>query len=200
MNEKKLATMICCVCKKEIDKSYGGINTLGNYCKKCAFDRVLNIQIEKDFETEEEELTDNRAFDLIVEFDEMGFEPTTLPPRDMSVEEYTAMWKAEMIKEIFHLQSENEKLKTELRKECEEHEEFTQKAKAEIERLTEVKEEVKQLKENLAVLKAESEKLKQSCAEAVNSFIRLETLYKVKCQELEIANKKLEELKGGKID
>lgn len=38
---------------------------------------------------------------------------------------------------IHRLQSENENLKNELRKECEEHEEFTQKAKAEIERLTE---------------------------------------------------------------
>lgn len=72
-----------------------------------------------------------------------------------------------------------------------------QEQKAEIERLTE---EIKSIKELTAEQVAESEKLKQSCAEAVNSFIRLETLYKVKCQELEIANKKLEELKGGKTD
>ena len=38
---------------------------------------------------------------------------------------------------IHSLQNENATLKTELRKECEEHEEFTKKAKAEIERLTE---------------------------------------------------------------
>lgn len=38
---------------------------------------------------------------------------------------------------IYRLQSENKTLKTELRKECEEHEEFTKKAKEEIERLTE---------------------------------------------------------------
>ena len=69
--------------------------------------------------------------------------------------------------------------------------------KAEIERLTEG---IKSIKEMTAEQVDESEKLKQSCAEAVNSFIRLETLYKVKCQELEIANKKLEDLKGGKID
>ncbi|MBQ5929227.1 MAG: hypothetical protein IIX02_00375 [Clostridia bacterium] len=69
--------------------------------------------------------------------------------------------------------------------------------KAEIERLTE---EVKKIKEMTAEQVVESEKLKQSCLEAVNSFIRMETLYKVKCQELEIANKKLEELKSGKID
>ena len=69
--------------------------------------------------------------------------------------------------------------------------------KAEIERLTE---EIKSIKEMTAEQVVESEKLKQSCAEAVNSFVRLETLYKIKCQELEIANKKLEEVKGGKTD
>ena len=72
-----------------------------------------------------------------------------------------------------------------------------QDQKAEIERLTE---EIKSIKKLTTEQVAESEKLKQSCAEAVNSFIRLETLYKVKCQELEIENKKLEDLKGGKID
>ena len=69
--------------------------------------------------------------------------------------------------------------------------------KAEIERLTE---EIKSIKEMTAEQVIESEKLKQSCAEAVNSFVRLETLYKVKCKELELANKKLEEVKGGKTD
>ena len=68
---------------------------------------------------------------------------------------------------------------------------------AEIERLTE---EIKSIKEMTAEQVVESEKLKQSCAEAVNSFVRLETLYKIKCKELEIANKKLEEVKGGKTD
>lgn len=67
----------------------------------------------------------------------------------------------------------------------------------EIERLTEA---IKSIKEMSAEQVVESEKLKQSCAEAVNSFVRLETLYKVKCKELEIANKKLEELKGGKAN
>jgi hypothetical protein len=75
--------------------------------------------------------------------------------------------------------------------------EIINRQKAEIERLTE---EIKSIKELTAEQVIESEKLKQSCAEAVNSFVRLETLYKIKCQELEIANKKLEDLKGGKID
>ena len=84
-----------------------------------------------------------------------------------------------------------------LHSEIEQFEENEKAYKAEIERLTE---EIKSIKEITSEQVVESEKLKQSCAEAVNSFIRLETLYKVKCKELEIANKKLEELKGGKID
>lgn len=43
--------------------------------------------------TEKEE----RFIDLLVEFDEMGFEPTTLPPQDMSVEEYTAFYKNKLL-------------------------------------------------------------------------------------------------------
>lgn len=35
--------------------------------------------------------------DLLTEFDEMGFEPTTLPPPDMSVEEYTAFYKNKLL-------------------------------------------------------------------------------------------------------
>ena len=46
--EKKLATMICSVCGKEIDKNYAR-NTIGNYCKTCAFDRALILQIDKDY-------------------------------------------------------------------------------------------------------------------------------------------------------
>lgn len=71
------------------------------------------------------------------------------------------------------------------------------KQKAEIERLTE---DISRIKTMTAEQAVESEKLKNSIAEAVNSFVRLETLYKIKCKELEIANKKLEELNGGKVD
>ena len=38
-----------------------------------------------------------RWIDLLTEFDEMGFEPTTLPPKDMSVEEYTAFYKDKLL-------------------------------------------------------------------------------------------------------
>lgn len=58
----------------------------------------------------------------------------------------------------------------------------------------------KQIQEMTAEQAIESEKLKNSIAEAVNAFVRLETLYKIKCKELEIANEKLEGLKGGKAD
>ena len=43
--------------------------------------------------TEKEE----RFIDLLIEFDEMGFEPTTLPPKDMSVEEYIAFYKNKLL-------------------------------------------------------------------------------------------------------
>ena len=105
---------------------------------------------------------------------------------------------------IHRLQSENKELRTESDRMVAEHLAFTELAKkadeqqkAEIERLTE---EIKSIKELTTEQVVESENLKQSCAEAVNSFIRLETLYKIKCKELELVNKKLEELKGGKID
>ncbi len=55
--------------------------------------------------------------------------------------------------------------------------------KAEIERLT-----------------GEIQKATETTITASRCFTRMETLYKLKCQELEIANKKLEELKGGKVD
>ena len=60
--------------------------------------------------------------------------------------------------------------------------------------------EAKDLRRENAEHKAEIERLTEAGNEAVRSFTRMETLYKIKCQELEIANKKLEELKGGKID
>ena len=50
MEEKKLATMICCNCGNGTDKNYAK-NTIGNYCKRCAFDRALKIQIDKYYES-----------------------------------------------------------------------------------------------------------------------------------------------------
>lgn len=61
MEEKKLATMICIVCGKEIEKNYAR-NTIGNYCKTCAFDRALNIQIDKDYASGE--MDENIIFDV----------------------------------------------------------------------------------------------------------------------------------------
>ena len=65
------------------------------------------------------------ALDLICRLQEQN--------ESLKPDHYRASWKAK----FFETKQENEKLKTELRKECEEHEEFTKKAKAEIERLTE---------------------------------------------------------------
>ena len=39
----------------------------------------------------------DKWIDLLTEFDEMGFEPTTLPPKDMTVEEYTAFYKEKLL-------------------------------------------------------------------------------------------------------
>ena len=127
MKEKKLATMICCVCGKEIDKSYGGIKTVGNYCKKCAFDRGLKIQIDKDFENGE--------------FDEDIISDAT---EAVKKNQNAGCYVEDLLSIIHRLQSENKKLKTELQKECQEHLAFAELAKkadkqqkAEIERLTE---------------------------------------------------------------
>ena len=52
-----------------------------------------------------EELAE-RWIDLLVEFDEIGFEPTTLPPNDMSVEEYTAFYKDKLLMCLAHERKE----------------------------------------------------------------------------------------------
>ena len=44
---------------------------------------------------------DEKFIDLLVEFDEMGFEPTNLTSIDMSVEEYTAYWKNRLLHTFF---------------------------------------------------------------------------------------------------
>ena len=51
-----------------------------------------------------EKLMNDRLLDLLIEFDEMGFEPTALPPPGMSAEEYAQNWKSELLKEIQGLQ------------------------------------------------------------------------------------------------
>lgn len=60
-------------------------------------------------------------------------------------------------------------------------------------------EEIKRIKEMTNEQEVESEKLKNSIAEAVNSFVRLETLYKIKCKELEIAEEKTRKETAEKI-
>ena len=42
-------------------------------------------------------IIDERWINLLTEFDEMGFEPTTLPPKEMTVEEYTAFYKSRLL-------------------------------------------------------------------------------------------------------
>lgn len=60
---------------------------------------------------EEKKLTDEME-DLMIEFDEMGFEPTTLCP---NAEEYAKDWKKRLV-ELFHrCEAENERLTEELK-------------------------------------------------------------------------------------
>lgn len=106
---------------------------------------------------------DDDVVDLLVEFDEMGFAPTTTCPNP---EEYAREWKMAMLKKVHRLQSENaewqkdyialdleaRKLQTELDKELAEHEEFAKKAKAEIART------------NVALLEAKNNMLKYGTA------------------------------------
>ena len=56
-----------------------------------------------------EKLIKDRLLDLLIEFDEMGFEPTALPPPGMSAEEYAKLWQSELLKEIQRVQDEVEK-------------------------------------------------------------------------------------------
>lgn len=56
---------------------------------------------------------ESRLTDLLIEFDEMGFCPTTVCPNP----EQTAIeWKEQVVKEIQKLQAENEKLRARLDK------------------------------------------------------------------------------------
>ena len=54
-----------------------------------------------------------------------------------------------------------------------------------------IKKEINDIKKLVSEQVDESEKLKENVKVAVNSFIRLETLYKIKCKELEMAKEQL---------
>ena len=143
------------------------------YPELCKFREVaedINVP-NKDEKTIE---FDDDVVDLLVEFDEMGFTPTTTCP---DPEEYAKRWKKSLLDLIHRLQSENAKLKTELRKECEEHEEFTKKAKAELEELhtlTDMHEaNVRKMFENNMSLRKEIEQLTTRCEIAEGTKNRL---------------------------
>ena len=77
----------------------GGIKSLID-CEGCAFYlyEILDYRkLPKDSVVLSREVLNERWIDLLTEFDEMGFEPTTLPPNDMSVEEYTAFYKDRLL-------------------------------------------------------------------------------------------------------
>lgn len=58
--------------------------------------------------------TPDSLTDLLIEFDEMGFAPTTLCPNP---EEYAIEWRERVWKEIERLKSENAELRARLEKE-----------------------------------------------------------------------------------
>lgn len=89
---------------------------------------------------EEKKLTDEE----IVKALECCYEADILCSKDCPLqgcESCSAIMGSLALDLIHRLQIENKTLKTELRKECEEHEEFTKKAKAEFERLHKVLQE-----------------------------------------------------------
>lgn len=56
---------------------------------------------------------ESRLTDLLIEFDEMGFCPTTVCPRP---EQYAIEWKEQIAKEVQKLQAENAELRERLEK------------------------------------------------------------------------------------
>lgn len=56
---------------------------------------------------------ESRLTDLLIEFDEMGFCPTTVCPHP---EQYAIEWKEQIVKEIQKLQAENAELRATLSK------------------------------------------------------------------------------------
>lgn len=56
---------------------------------------------------------ESRLTDLLIEFDEMGFCPTTVCPHP---EQYAIEWKEQIVKEIQKLQAENAELRARLEK------------------------------------------------------------------------------------
>lgn len=56
---------------------------------------------------------ESRLTDLLIEFDEMGFCPTTVCPHP---EQYAIEWKEQIVKEIQSLQAENAELRARLEK------------------------------------------------------------------------------------
>ena len=59
------------------------------------------------------EYNESRLTDLLIEFDEMGFCPTTVCPHP---EQYAIEWKEQIVKEIQKLQAENAELRERLEK------------------------------------------------------------------------------------
>lgn len=59
------------------------------------------------------EYPESRLTDLLIEFDEMGFCPTTVCPHP---EQYAIEWKEQIVKEIQKLQAENAELRARLEK------------------------------------------------------------------------------------
>lgn len=96
MEEQKLATMLCIVCGKEIDKNYAR-NTIGNYCKRCAVDRALKIQIDKDYASGA--MDENIIFDV---------EEAVKNNQDASC------YVGDLLRIIKRLQGENEKQREEI--------------------------------------------------------------------------------------
>ena len=56
---------------------------------------------------------ESRLTDLLIEFDEMGFSPTTVCPNP---EQAAIEWKEQVVKEIQKLQTENAELRARLEK------------------------------------------------------------------------------------
>lgn len=210
------------ICKKCGNTTYimreklnGTGKAIGLYCAKCGtWHEWLNKQEKVLYSTQSAEIDyvadskpEQTIIDLLTEFDEMGFAPTTVCP---NAEQYAIAWRERMRKEFTRLTAENDNLTVELEVAQRDVENLTrtlEKATDEIEALEAENAELK-AKLNKAVelpsVKRDCE-LTQIVYRNNDGNIEEETYfhdcYYGQCHDVRgdvYAEARLEELKGGK--
>lgn len=71
--------MICCKCKKPIERSYGRVTDLGNYCRECAMQNEIEaeksiVAVVKQIIDETRKETAEKILNDLYHREELGFE------------------------------------------------------------------------------------------------------------------------------